>query len=326
MEGLHMVALPWGGEITYYAFLMAMAALCMGALVFYHAPNHGAGVGRGILFVLLSGVLGLFLGRAVYCGVYYEQYLLNEQGQFIGWMPFFDPNVGSVNVIGVILGVLLAALLAGIGRKGAGLGMLDSAALPGTLLFAFARFIEPLSGAKNDGIPVTVEWLKQVPFAAQNSAGEWMLSVCYLEAALAVLVLLILFILRFCCKKNGTLGGVALALLCATQFVPEFFRQNDALFLFGFIRVTQIGYAAMLAGVAVAGIIRGGRRGMGAKMVVWELFLLLLCLGVCAGGVYALEKLDWPAPYIYYAMIAALVILGFTVFHRLVKEDRIIVA
>ena len=69
MGNMTVLSLPWGGDVTFYAFLLALGALFAAVWVIYHAPRYDAGTGGAILYVLLAGVLGLFLGRAVYCAV-----------------------------------------------------------------------------------------------------------------------------------------------------------------------------------------------------------------------------------------------------------------
>ncbi len=322
MNELHMVSLPWGGEISFYVFLLALSALVAAVWTVYRAHRHEVGAAGAVLFALLSGVFSLALGRAVYCAVRYERMFFDPRGEFVGLAPFLDLSEGGFSVIGVILGVLFAALIAGPVTRSSGLAMLDSAAVPGLALFTAERLIEPLNGM-GFGDLVTDERLCRFPFAIENSFGDFSLSVCFIEAALAVLVLLFLFIFDRFCKKKGTLAGVGLALLCATQIMPESLRLDDVLYLFIFARVTQIGYAVLLFGTLAAALIRGGRRGLSGGKIALEIILMLAGIGVCVGAEFALDKTNLPDLAVYGVMIAVLLALCIMTLHRLIKEDRI---
>lgn len=316
-----VIMLPWGGEISLYVFLMVMASLIAAVWAVYRCATNDAGVGRGLLFTALSGVLGLALGRGVYCGVRYVGIFYDPRGEFIGLSPFLDFSIGGINVIGVILGVLLAAGLTSLLCRGKGLDLLDGAIVPGLFLFAAERFIEPMNNMGFGGL-LTNEALYRFPFAIENGMGDYSLSVCFIEAVLAALVGLALLIFYHKCNKSGTLAGIGLALLCVTQIIPESLRLDDVLFLFAFARVTQMGYAVLLFGTLVAFLIRGSRQGLSGKTIVIEILILLLGIGVCIGAEFALDKTNWPSLAIYTVMIAALLVMGIVTVRRGIKSDK----
>ena len=318
---MKMVNLPWGGEISFYVFCLAFGALIACVWTAYRGHKYRAGGVSAAAFSLLSAPLGLFLGRAVYCGVRFDRMFYDPMGDYTGLAPFLDISQGGVNVIGVILGVLLSALLVGAISGRGGLALLDSGAVPGLALFTWARFVEPLSGM-GYGDLITDERLCRFPFAIENGWGDYALSVCFIEAALAALIALVMLIAGHFCKKKGTLAGVTLALLCVSQIMPDSLRQDDVLFLFIFARVSQMGYGVLLMGVLIAGLIRGGKRGLSGKTIVLEIFLLLLGVGVIIGAEFALDKTNWPDKWVYCGMIAALLFMGVLVVRRLAKEDR----
>ncbi len=318
---MKMVSLPWGGEISFYVFCLVFGSLIACVWTAYRGHKYGAGGVSATVFSLLGSVLGLLLGRAVYCGVRFDRLFYDPMGDFAGFAPFLDYAQGGVNVIGVILGVLLSALLVGaVSRKG-GLALLDSGAVPGLALFAWARFVEPLCGT-GYGDLITNEAFCRFPFAIENGWGDYTLSVCFIEAVLAALIALAMLAAGRFCRKKGTLAGVTLALLCVSQIMPTSLRQDDVLFLFIFARVSQIGYGLILLGVLIAGLIRGGRRGLGGKTIFCEIALLLLGIGIIIGAEFALDKTNWPDAAIYAGMIAALLGMGILVVRRLAKEDR----
>lgn len=316
-----VIMLPWGGEISLYVFLMVMASLIAAVWTVYRCAANDAGAGRGGLFAVLSGALGLAVGRAVYCGVRYIRLFYDPRGEFIGLSPFLDLSIGGINVIGVILGILLAAGLTSLICRGKGLDLLDGAIVPGLFLFAAERFIEPMNNM-GFGDLLTNEAFYRFPFAIENGMGDYSLSVCFIEAVLAALVGLALLIFYHKCNKSGTLAGIGLALLCVTQVMPESLRLDDVLFLFIFARVTQMGYAALLFGTLIAFLIRGKRRGLSGKTIALEILILLLGIGVCVGAEFALDKTNWPNIAIYAVMIAVLLVMGFITVRRGIKEDR----
>ena len=316
-----VISLPWGGEISFYVFLMVLSSLVAAVWTMYRCSLNDAGTGRGILFTLLSAVLGLACGRAVYCGVRYVRLFYDPRGEFIGFSPFLDLTIGGINVIGVILGILLAAGLTSLVCRGKGLDLLDGAVVPGLFLFAVERFIEPMNGM-GFGDLITNEQFSKFPFAIENGMGDYSLSVCFIEAVLAALIALALLFAYHKCKKSGTLAGIGLALLCMTQIMPESLRLDDVLFLFIFARVTQIGFAVLMAGTLFAFLIRGKRRGLSGKTIAVEILILLLGVGVCIGAEFALDKTNWPNLAVYAAMIAALLVMGIMTVRRGILEDK----
>lgn len=318
---MKMVSLPWGGSISFYAFCVVLGALIACVWTVYRAHKYRAGDGSAVFFSVLSGALGLLLGRVIYCAVRFDDLFYDPMGDYIGLAPFLDLNQGSLSVIGAILGVLLAALLVGaISGKG-GLVLLDSAAVPGMALFAWVRFVEPLSGT-GFGDVITDEAFRRFPFAIENSWGDYSLAVCMIEAALAVLIALAMLIAGRFCRKKGTLGGITLALLCVSQIMPDSMRQDNVLYLFIFARVSQMGYGLLLMGALAGGLIRGGKRGLSGKTIALEIILLLVGIGAIIGAEFALDKTNWPDTAVYVGMIVALLGMGILVIHRLAKEDR----
>ncbi len=321
MNSYSMVRLPWGGEISFYVFWLVFGALISAVWTVYRADRHGVGGFGAALFTVMAGALALVLGRAVYCGVRYERLFFDPRGEFIGLSPYLDLTQGGISVIGVLLGVLLAAALAGAITRNSGLRLLDCAAVPGLMLFACARFIEPMNGS-GFGDLITNEAFCRFPFAIENGFGDFSLSVSFIEAVLAALIGLFMLVFDRFCKRKGTLAGVSMALLCVSQIMPESLRLDDMLFLFIFARVTQMGYGVLLLSTLVAGLIRGRKRGLSGKSIALEIFLLLLGVGVVIGAEFALDKTNWPHNAVYAGMIAALLGMGILVVHRLAKEDR----
>lgn len=319
MNEIRFVSL-FGTNITLYALLMGCGALAAALLMVLFAPARKIRRGGGALYALLGALLGLVLGRTVYCAVRWEWLFYDGMGNFAGIAPFFDFTQGGVNVIGVLLGVLLAAPLTGRLTKTGAARYLDAASVPGLFLFSYARFIEPLSG-QGFGDLLFNESLCFFPLALENEFGDFSLSVCFIEGALALVLAIVLLCLRGRFRRVGTLTLLSLALLSALQIMPETLRVDDVLFVFIFARVSQIGFAVLFFCALAAALLHGKRRGLSTKMIVIEAGLLLLGIGICILAEFALDKTMISHALIFAVMIVTLAAMAALTVRRILKED-----
>lgn len=309
------------GEVTLYGLLAALGALAAWGGCILLSPSHRIRRGKMVLYGPLAAFLGLLLGRLIYCALMSDDLFYDEMGHSLGLSPFFDLSQGSVCVIGVIAGCLLAAPLTGALTEEKAGRLLDAAALPGLLFFAFARLIEPLSG-HGYGIDVETEALQFFPLMLENGG----LAVCYIEAALALLIAAALLPVRSRCCREGTLFLTALTLLSVSQILPESFRQDEYLFIFIFARVNQLGHALFLALALILALIRGKGQPRFVRSGAIDLLLLLLGAGVCIAAEFSLEgKLGfhWPDLIIYGIMGLALCGMAFVTLRRVWKGDTL---
>ena len=318
MNQIQTVSL-FGRPVSLYALLAALLCLCAALVLPLFFRRRGLPCRKAFLYAPAAAVLGLLLGRGVYCAVRTDLFL-DPFGRSLGLAPFFDLNLGSLSVIGILAGVLLAALLFALSGKCSASAVLDAAVLPGLLLFSALRFIEPLSG-QGFGPITESSLLGRIPFGIQNGWGEWSLSVCFLEGVLLLVIALCLWKCRT--NKTGTLVLFALVLVSASQIVPESLRRDGALRIFIFARVTQIGYAVMLFGAAVAAWIRGSRRGLAGKTILTEAAEVLLGVLLLIGGEFALDKTEWSNVLIYAVMLLVLAAMAVLVIRRIRTEDRL---
>ena len=319
MEQLPVISL-FGLEITVYALLGIVFYLAFSSLVVFTA---GKKITRSAaaLYCLLSGVSGLLLGRLIFCLVRMNTLFYDEMGEYLGLAPFFDPSLGSVNVAGVMLGLVLSALLCRLltGKNAA--FFLDHATLPALSLFALMRFIEPLSG-QGYGIPLEDSIFAFFPMANYNDWNEaWMLNVSFIEGVLAILVILALILLKKKIRKPGTLSLFAVTLFAATQIIPESLRCDDVLYIFIFARVTHIALAATLFIALLLPLLQGKKAGLGKKAFFGELGLMLLGIILCIGAIFALDKTNLPKLLVYAMLFLTLVGLTILNFRRIHKED-----
>ena len=271
-----------------------------------------------MLFAVLAALLGLLLGRTVWCSVRPDLFL-DPFGRSLGLAPFFDLSVGSLSVTGVLAGVLLAALPASLRSPSPASRLLDAAVFPGLLLFAALRFIEPLCG-QGYGPLTELPFLCRIPFGIRNGWGGWSFSVCFPEGLLALITALCLARTRW--NRPGSLTLCALTLLAACQIMPESLRRDGALRIFIFARVTQIGYGAILFGCAAAAWRRAAVRGLSRRTLAAETATVLLGILLIVGCEFALDKTDLSHVLVYGIMLLLLFLLALLILRRIRLEDR----
>lgn len=274
------------------------------------------------VYGLLAGVLGLFVGRLVYCAVQFEFMFYDEIGNYAGLAPFFQWGNGRLNMGGILLGLLLAAPLAARITKEKCSTLLDAAAFPGLFLYAALRFIEPLSG-QGYGEWVENEALWFQPLCITNEWGDWMLSVCFIEGLLTLILAIVLFLFRSRAKCPGTLARYALFLFCAVQVLPHCLRCDDVLFVFIFARVNHIVWACILFFTHLFTLIKGKKRGLASKTIWLESLLMLLGEVVCIATIFALDKTNLPDLLVYFVMAVTLGLMAFLACRRIHKEDMV---
>lgn len=287
-----------------------LLAVCLGGcayLLFRHGKKQRFKSQSVWAYLLAAVPLAFFLGRLIYAAVRFDWIFFDNMGGFLGVLPFFNPSLGGVNATGVLLGSLLAGFVAAAVTKEPAAKILDAVVPYGALLFALMRFAEPIIGQGYGG------WMDQpllpfYPFGILNDWGEWQLPVCAFEGLLALLVSATLFMLRGKTKKAGTLTLYCLALLGASQIIPQSFRQDDVLMIFIFAKVNQIGYMVLLCAPILYGGVLALWRGAKAWRIILEWAAMAAGVLVAIGCEYALDKINLPDWSIYVVM--ALVIAG----------------
>ena len=292
----------WGNMPLHWPLAALCAVICTGLYAFTTRKN---GLCRAaLLHAALSAVIGLFLARAIYAAVRWYDIFLDAMGNFEGVGAFFDPTIGSMNVIGFLAGLLIAAPIAARLTKVSTASLLDASVVPALTMYILARTIEPLTGQ------------------GYGDLMEMEVSVCWIEAALTALLLAVcILFLHKKCRKPGTYFQYALVLWCLTQILPESLRFDEALFVFVFARVTHLGLAVTL-GLTLIRLLIAGHKHLAAKAVALDVIGLAAGLGLAIGSIFALDKTNWPKPLVYLLMIAALIELGVVICRRIRLEDR----
>lgn len=293
-----------GTAFSLHGLLLFAGCVCAMVLSALTAKANGLTRSAVWTYSVLAAVLGLMLGRGVYCAVCSDSVFYDAMGDFTGVMPFFDPTIGSANVMGVVAGLLLAAPAAAKQTGVKAGALLDHAVIPGMLLYVFARAIEPLSG---------------------QGYGDLMgmeVSVCWIEAVLTLVLLAIVPFLRRKSRKDGTLAQYALVLWCLLQIMPESLRCDEALYVLTFARVTHLGLAVTIGLTLIRLLVLEGKRGLDKKAIALDVLGLAAGIGVCIGTIFALDKTNWPKTLVYGAMLLSLAELGFVILRRIRLADQ----
>ena len=290
-------------DMTLYAILMAVFAVGMTVLAAFLGKKKGLKAVGICLYGAMAAVLGLFLGRAVYCAVCWYEVFFDYMGDFAGVLPFFDPEIGSVNVMGIAAGLLLAAPIAAAITTGKTAAYLDAAAIPALGMYILARVIEPLTGQ------------------GYGDFMEMYVDVCYVEAILTAIVLAVVIWLGKKVRKPGTLAQYALVLWALAQIFPEALRCDNVLYVLVFARVTHLGLACTVGFALLRLLWQGAKHGLNKKEITLDVLGLAAGIGLCIGMIFALDKTNWPKLAVYAGLLLALVELGFVVCRRIAKED-----
>ena len=292
----------WGDMPLHWPLAALCAVLCAGLYAF--TARRKDLCRAALTHAALTAVLGLFLARAIYAAVCWYDIFLDAMGNFQGVGAFFDPTIGSMNVIGFLAGLLIAAPIAARLTRVNTASLLDASVLPALTMYILARLIEPLTGQ------------------GYGDLMEMEVCVCWLEAALTVLLLAVcILFLHKKCRRPGTYFQYALVLWCLTQILPESLRCDEALFVLVFARVTHLGLAVTL-GLTLIRLLVAGRSHLTARAVVLDIIGLAAGLGLAIGSIFALDKTNWPKPLVYLLMIVAIVELGLVICRRIRLEDR----
>lgn len=299
-----MYEVIYWGSVPLHWLLMALCCLLSLGAALLLKKKSGLTALQVCLYGALAAALGFFFGRLLYCMVYGYEIFQDEMGDFAGLWPFFDPAVGSVNVMGFVLGLLLAAPVSAALTKQRAAAYLDAAVIPALLMYILARMIEPLSGQGYGdfmGYEVCVSWL---------------------EAALTAVLLALVPCLHRKSGKPGTLAQHALVLWCLAQLLPESLRCDDALFVFVFARVTHLGLAVTI-GVTLLRLLIAGRKHLSAKAIALDVAGLAAGLGLCIATIFALDKTNLPKLLVYAVMLLSIAGLACVVCRRIQKEDAV---
>ena len=222
-------------------------------------------------------------------------------GGFMSPYPFEYAACGAV--LGCVLGGVLAALAT---RQSIGY-TLDAITPAGLVFIALARAAETFADF-GWGAVVQDEIIMRFPFCVPDLYGEWHLSVFYLEALLAVLVLVCVTGGRL--RAPGVQFSLALTWWSMAQIMCEMLRSESI--SRGFVRVQQVECAVFAFALL---LIWARRVRMPRKPLLCRVGVYLGCVAAIGFSQFAMDKLTdvIPQPASYALMALALIAMGATV-------------
>ena len=312
------------GPFHLYGLCTAGAALLALGLMQCTRKKHGLSNEAVSWFAVLCVPLAVLFARL--------GYFLVRLNYFIekGLLTFFRFDQGGYILYGTVLGVFLAALLTARITRTPLRSILDGAAGPGMLAVVCCRMAESLvrlgygmSIVEWFGDPILLEFdptartpssfpwadpspLFTFPIACTPKGSDWYFSVFFLEALAALAIALIVLLMKR--RQAGGHATLAILLYAGCQILLESMRE-DAVLTWGFVKVSQLFSAIVIAAVLLICCIRfpRGRRKPLRIAVAWVLFLLLL--GVVIAMEFALDEkiafLSWMHMDLCYLVIGA---------------------
>ena len=285
---------PLGKPLTGYGIAVAAAAL-IGMAAFESELKRERVASTALPFAFFVTLSAFLAARALYCAIRLPYYLFDA-----GPAHMLRTREGGFLLYGAMLGAAVCTACCARRMGFSFAERMDRLAVPGMLSVAVCRLGE---GFAKEGLGnwVENEALWHLPFAIQNSYGEYQWAL-FLEEAITALAISALLLM----KKPGKAGERALSTLllyACCQIVLESLRVDSVLKI-GFVRVSQVLSAAAILLVLVVRR-RCDRKAMGVRIL---LFALLLG---CIGGIeWALDKTGIPAAALYAGMIACCALLG----------------
>lgn len=293
---------------AFWAALLPCLAVAV-FLLFHQSRKAGLKAALPLLFVLMAVPTSLFLGRLIYCLVRYEDIFFSETGEFAGLGNFFTPSPYGFSIIGIILGTLISAVFSARAQGIRTSALTDAAALPAALLIAFCRWLEPLNG-QGYGDFVETPVLQHFPLSISSEMGDYFLSVSFIQGSLAIVLFAALLLMGKQLDARGLKTVFFLLFFTASQILPESFRRDDALFIFIFARVTQVGYAVLFSLTAFTVFWRHAQSTGQVSGFYLNSGLILLGVVICILCEFALDKTNYPKSAVYAVMALTLLMMS----------------
>lgn len=293
------------------------------------------------VFGLIGIPLGIVGARAVYCALNASTFIETYENPWL-MLNFFD---GGLSMTGLLCGMLLAAFLTARRMKTRFGTLLDVMSVPMGLFIAVLRAGERFTDlgvgkvAQEGALTASMPWL-----FLRTQAGistEYRLAVYQYEAAVGLLIFMVMFVLFFSTLKNnharpGDLSLLFFSLYGASQTLLESMR-DDGHLLITFLRIAQLA-AAFMPLIAASIFTRRYIHINGcAGARIWLSWAVLL---VCVAGLVFLEfsldgRITWGMPSLMrdYSIMALLCAALFavpcslyvTLNRRLYRQERIAV-
>lgn len=318
MEMQHVLFSLFGMPVTLYALCVTAAAALGILLLVWQQKKHHLREDTAEIFALLALPLGLIGARLFYClsrlSLYREMGLGNI-------LRLWD---GGYALWGAVGGAVLAALITAKITKQSAPRLLDALSAPAAMTIALSRLAE-LSNGEGIGMEVEATFFQRFPFAVFNADWEvWFWAVCMLEAAMALVILIVLL-----AKKPGKSGDHAktfVILYCSSQILLESLRRDQFL-RWLFVRVSQLTAVLVLGGLMFWALYKWVKapvdKRMPKKTLIANWVIFLVCVGVCIGMEFAVDKAYFmPVWLCYTVMGVCCMIFGWTSYQLIMKGAK----
>ena len=210
----------FGRDVTAYALFVTLGTLIGILMAVNRARRTHGSVDAVLLFPVLGIPLAVIFGRVVYC-LCNIVLLLDNGFDFI-----LRIDCGGFSIMGVTIGLALAALLTAKIEKVSFLDLLDWV-VPGLLMaLAMSRFGEG-STMNGTGFEVSVEGLQFVPIARTGLYGESTYAVHMGEALVALVASVYTQTLGK--RGRGFVAGVGIVIVACAQIFFESARRDEVL-------------------------------------------------------------------------------------------------
>lgn len=155
-----IIAFRLGPVVIYgWGLAAALGALLAYALLIRCTRRAGLGKSMAQRLMLWAMPLGVFFARLVYCLVRYEQVFYDPlEGRFLGMMPLIRIDQGGLSIMGMLLGVFLAAFVVSRLAGQPFLALADAMALPLALFCAIVLMGQILGGEGYGGNVAEPRW------------------------------------------------------------------------------------------------------------------------------------------------------------------------
>jgi len=247
--------------------------------------GHDLPKGTVSVFGVLGMVLGIVLARALYCAVNWNDFAYNYENPMLVFC-FFD---GGLSMVGLIAGLLLAAVLTAKLTKVRTAQVMDVLAVPFGLMMAALRIGEQFTelgvGAAVDEGFMTAHFPWLFLESRMGVMVEYRLNVWLYEAIAGVVLCAVAFLCWRKLKNHaGDTAMVVFSLYGASQILLESMR-DDGHMLIIFLRVGQLGAFLLLA--VCCGIL--SCRVKNKKLVAAAWIVVVLCVAAVAALEFSLD-------------------------------------
>lgn len=224
-------------SVTPYSLMMGLAVLLAMAVTFFETRQR-LSVERTVTLVCSCVIAALLGGHIVYSLAFFPALEID----YGGYLFILRLHEGGSTLFGAVFFVMLACFLLARHWKMQARELMDYLAPGAAVALLIGRSAEYFNG-QGLGQAVEEEAFQRFPFAVctymDEDWSEWYLAVFVFEAAMALILFLLLMIQRRRSLRSGFLSGFFLSVFCASQIFLEQLRADDCI-RFGFVRLTQI--------------------------------------------------------------------------------------